>query len=60
MRDEIITEVWRTRDGLAERYGHDLDAIVAAMPARERRPLTRVCRIRRPNQTLQGTATRRP
>jgi len=36
MKDEIIAEVWRNRDRLAAKYGHDLDAIVAAMQERER------------------------
>ena len=43
MTDEIIAEVWRNRDLLAETYGHDLDAIVKAMQERERQPLTAIC-----------------
>ena len=41
MRDEIMVEVWRNRDILAERYGHNLDAIVDAMRKRQRRRLPR-------------------
>jgi hypothetical protein len=44
MKDEIIEEVWRNRDRLAERYGHNLDAIVAAMKKRQRHPLTSMAR----------------
>ncbi len=43
MKDEIIAEVWRNRDKLAEELGHDLDAIVAAMRERERHPLNPLC-----------------
>ncbi len=39
MGDEIMAEVWRNRDDLAAKYGHDLDRIVAAIQRRERRPL---------------------
>lgn len=50
MKDEIMAEVWRNRDALAEKYGHDLDKIVAAMQEREQQPLTVVCR-KRPSKT---------
>ena len=46
MKDEIMAEVWRTRDALSKKYGHDLDRIVAAMRERERQPLTKVGRKR--------------
>ena len=36
MKDEIIAEVWRNRDRLTAKYGHDLNAIVAALQ-KERR-----------------------
>jgi hypothetical protein len=52
MRDEIILEVWLNRDLLAERYNHDLDAIVAAMKKRQRRPLTRAARSRKTDRWL--------
>jgi len=59
MTDEIIAEVWRNRDRLAERYGYDLDAIVAAMRERERGPLNAVARRQRPGTQAQPTADRR-
>ena len=31
MKDEIIAEVWRNRDRLAAKYGHNLAAIAAAL-----------------------------
>jgi hypothetical protein len=49
MKDEIMAEVWRTRDELGERYEHDLDKIVAAIRERERRPLTAMCEKRPPD-----------
>jgi len=52
MRDEIMAEVWRARDRLARKYGHDLDAIVAAMRKRERHPLTAVCEKRTPSKAV--------
>ena len=48
MRDEIILEVWRNRDMLAERYDHDLDAIVSAMKKRQRACLLEQCVTERP------------
>jgi hypothetical protein len=46
VKDEIIAEVWRNRDRLAAKYGHNLDAIVAAIQARERHPLTLITKKR--------------
>lgn len=46
MKDEIIAEVWRNKDRLAAKYGHNLDALVAAIQARERRPLTVIAKKR--------------
>jgi len=59
MKDEIIAEVWRNRDRLAAKYGHDLNAIVAAMQERERHPLTKVVRRRRPNRRPRRTSVAR-
>jgi hypothetical protein len=41
MKDSIIAEVWRNRDILSARYGHDLDAIVAAMKKRQGQTLAK-------------------
>jgi RNAse (barnase) inhibitor barstar len=46
VKDEIIAEVWRNKDRLAAKYGHNLDALVAAIQARERRPLTVIAKKR--------------
>ena len=59
MTDEIITEVWRNRDRLAETYGHDLDVIVRAMQERERHPLTAICKKPSLGKRNQPTAQRR-
>ena len=56
-QDEIIAEVWRNRDRLAETYGYDLDAIVKAMQEREHQPLTAICK--KPNRRIEPTAYRR-
>lgn len=42
MTDPIIAEVWKNRDKLAARYGHDLDAIVAALKKRQRQPFSTI------------------
>ena len=56
MKDEIIAEVWRNRDALAAKYNYDLDAIVAAIRERERRPLTRIVAPGKPNKPAELTA----
>jgi hypothetical protein len=55
VKDEIIAEVWRNRDRLAAAYGHDLDAIVAAMQKRERHPLTPMAKKLRRKRVLAGS-----
>jgi len=60
MRDEIIAEVWRNRDRLAEKYGHDLDRIVAAMRDRERHPLNAVAKRQPTAGQTHPTPDRRP
>ena len=56
MKDAIIEEVWRNRDRLAERYGHNLDAIVAAMKKRQRHPLTSMARRPKTQKTRASNA----
>jgi len=62
MKDEIMIEVWRNRDILAARYGHNLDAIVNAMRKRQRRSLPRAtppCTRRRlPARSARRTRVR--
>jgi hypothetical protein len=53
MKDEIIREVWHNRDLLAEKYSHNLDAIVAALQERQAHPLTSIVKRPRSNETLQ-------
>jgi hypothetical protein len=38
--DEIIEEVWKNRETLAERYHHNLHEIVLDLQKRQRTPLT--------------------
>jgi len=59
MKDEIIEEVWRNRDQLSAKYNHDLDAIVAAMQKRQRRPLTALVKKRKP-KTSKAACRNRP
>jgi hypothetical protein len=56
MKDEVIEEVWRNRDLLSARYGHDLDAIVAAMQKRQRHPLTALVKKPKPKTSKGGAA----
>lgn len=58
MKNDIMQEVWRNRDQMAERYEHNLDAIVAAMQERERNPLTVIVSNARSNKGMQRTANR--
>ena len=53
MKDAIIAEVWRNRDMLAARYGHNLDAIVAAMKKRQIHPFSRMVKQEKPNKRMQ-------
>jgi len=58
MKDEIIAEVWRNRDLLSARYGHDLDAIVAAMKKRQNHVLTKMAKQEKPNKRMQRVPQR--
>jgi hypothetical protein len=58
MKDAIIAEVWRNRDMLAKRYGHNLDDIVAAMKKRQRHPLTPLAKIERTENACSAHASR--
>ncbi len=35
MADEIIEELWKIKDGIAQEYGFNLDTLVAHLKARE-------------------------
>jgi hypothetical protein len=35
MDDEIIAELWKIKDGIAQEYGFNLDSLVAHLKARE-------------------------
>lgn len=37
MKNEILEELWRSRDAFAQRHNYDLDAMVAALQEVERR-----------------------
>lgn len=52
MKDEIIMEVWRNRELLAQRYGHDLDAIVEAMRKSKPRPRKRKAKAAKPKDAM--------
>jgi len=40
--DEIISEVWKTRELYAERHHHNLREIVADLQARQKKPFSRL------------------
>ena len=58
MKDAIIAEVWRNRDMLSARYGHDLDAIVAAMKKRHGQPLVKITKQEKRNKRMQRVPQR--
>ena len=36
MADEIMKELWKIKDGIAQKHGYDLDALVAHLRTRKR------------------------
>ena len=58
MKAAIIAEVWCNRDMLSARYGHDLDAIVAAMKKRQGQPLANIAKQEKPNKRMQRVSQR--
>ena len=36
MKDEIIEEVWRTKEAIAQLYDYDLDKLAAGLRAKEK------------------------
>ena len=59
--DPIIEEVWKNRDALAKRCGHDLHAIVLELQSRQRNPLSElVDRRRRTSGSMVCREARQP
>ena len=46
MNDEIIQEVWQSKDAIAAKYGHNLVALAKALRERERRSKAKVVDLR--------------
>ena len=42
MKNELLEEVWRTRDEFAKKCNYDIDAMVAALQEMERHPHSRL------------------
>ena len=42
MSDEIIRELWRIKDGIAEEHGYDIKALVAYLQKKQEREGRRV------------------
>ncbi len=55
MKNEILEEVWRTRDEFARRHDYDLEKMTAALRRMERRPWSKVV-----SREKKGRGARRP
>ena len=52
MADEIIEELWRIKDSIAQEHGYDIEALVAHLKTRKRPAGQRVVDLR----ALRGSA----
>ncbi len=53
MADEIITELWKTKDDIADEYGCDVKALVAHLGQKKPAEDTRVVDLRSVKQTAE-------
>ena len=51
MKDEIIQEVWKSKDTISARHNHDLTALVKHLTAQERRSSATVVDLRATRRT---------
>jgi hypothetical protein len=42
MKNEILEELWKVKDDLAEKYGNNLDALASAMRTKEKSETNKV------------------
>jgi hypothetical protein len=57
MADEIIKELWKIKDSIANKYGYDVKALVAHLRAKEHRGEEPVVNLRYIKQTAEQTST---
>jgi hypothetical protein len=51
MADEIIREVWRAKDRLAQEFNHDIAALAAELRKQQNRSGRRVVNLAKPTAT---------
>ena len=54
MADEIIEELWKIKDGIAQEYGFNLDSLVAHLKARELSSGQKVVNLRAKKTSTQN------
>jgi hypothetical protein len=42
MRNEILEELWKTKDDLGEKYGNNVDSLASALRKKEKNESTKV------------------
>jgi hypothetical protein len=62
MKDEILREVWQSRDEFAKRHNYDIEAMVATLRKMERHPWSTVTdrSKKTPKKQLRSGAASRP
>lgn len=60
MHDEIIQELWEIKDGMAQEYGHDLDAFVVHLQSRKRPADQRVVDLQALKKAGEQTSSVKP
>ena len=56
MSDEIIKELWKTKDSIAREHGYDVDKLVAFLNSRPRLTSHQVVDLRTARGTIDRTA----
>ena len=59
MADEIIEELWKIKDGIAQEYGFNLDSLVAHLKARELSAGQKVVDLRAEKETVTQSRKRK-
>ncbi|NKB69630.1 MAG: hypothetical protein GKR89_21375 [Candidatus Latescibacteria bacterium] len=53
MKDEIIEEIWRSKEAIARLYDYDLDKLAKALRAKEKDHSIHTVDFSRPNQPVE-------
>ena len=56
MADEIIKELWKIKDGIAQEHGYDVDTLVAHLRTRKREGDHQVVDLRSMKETVEQRA----